>query len=903
MFMLTALVYPLVLALLCVGAGLLVDRAGGGVLPAMLIPTVGVAGLIVASQLTTYVAPLAPATPYVLVGVAAGGYVLGWPRVRAWARARVGRFRPRENAGVAAGETIAPLGDIHVSLWRRARAHKSHLAFWPLLLAPIAYALALAPVLLAARPSFSSYLALADSAVHMVGADFLISHGQDYAQLDLHNSYGATIGAYYNASYPSGADTFFGGSSLLLGLPLMWTFQPFTALMLAFATGPAWVLVRRLGLDGAWAAVAALTVTLPALVYAYELIGSVKEIVALLLMLAMGALVVEHRRWLWAGARAAIPFALIVGAGVGALGVAFGAWALVATLVLAGAALAELVGKRRTGTPAGQELGSAMHGAASAGQALAPARAYWQRTQPLLTSPSLRRLAWVFGAGTLVLLVCALPTWANLSGSFSVAQGIASTSNPGNLHSPLHPTQLFGVWLGGSYKLLPTGVSLTLTSVLIALASIAVVMGVGFAVRSGRYAFTAWFALTILLWLVLRTYATTWADAKTLMLTSPVVVLMAWAGIAALRASGAVAVRIAAPLVALLLLGGVLASDALQYNASNLAPTARYQELASLNTRFGGRGPTLFTDFDEYALYELRNLDVGGPDFVYPPPALVSAAGGHGQPVRLDRIAPAALLAYPLILTRRDPTAARPPVAYRLLWRGTYYEVWGRIPGALPALAHVAPVGSARARCLQVGHLVSLVRARVGARTRGGGTPGAGLLRASSHAPGIRRLVGALAPQLVVVPIPRSRLHRPPGWARAGQRILMRRPGSLRLAFRLLHRGLWQVWLQGDVMRVLDIAVDGRPLGSLGAQLGGNSLVPNTLSPLLVRLSAGPHTLTISRPGANLAPGDGGAAVLSGVFLTPAGPAGRPSLLSVPLARWRSLCARDLQWVELMSKG
>ena len=67
-----------------------------------------------------------------------------------------------------------------------------------------------------------------------------------------------------------------------------------------------------------------------------------------------------------------------------------------------------------------------------------------------------------------------------------------------------------------------------------------------------------------------------------------------------------------------MLAGGALASDAMQYHSSNLAPTARYDELASLNARFAGKGPTLFTDFDEYALYELRDLDVGGPDFDYP---------------------------------------------------------------------------------------------------------------------------------------------------------------------------------------------------------------------------------------------------------------------------------------------
>ena len=84
----------------------------------------------------------------------------------------------------------------------------------------------------------------------------------------------------------------------------------------------------------------------------------------------------------------------------------------------------------------------------------------------------------------------------------------------------------------------------------------------------------------------------------------------------------------------------MLVSDASQYHVSNLAPTARYEELARLNSRFAGQGPTLFTDFDEYSLYVLRDLDVGGPDFVYPPPAAAAAAGGHGRPVRLDRLAP-----------------------------------------------------------------------------------------------------------------------------------------------------------------------------------------------------------------------------------------------------------------------
>ena len=91
MFFLTAFVYPGVLALLCVGAGLLVDRLSGGFLPGPLLPAVGVAALIAVSQLTTYAAPLAPATPWVIAAAALAGFALGAGRVRRLTLALRGR--------------------------------------------------------------------------------------------------------------------------------------------------------------------------------------------------------------------------------------------------------------------------------------------------------------------------------------------------------------------------------------------------------------------------------------------------------------------------------------------------------------------------------------------------------------------------------------------------------------------------------------------------------------------------------------------------------------------------------------------------------------------------------------------------------------------------------------------
>jgi hypothetical protein len=794
MFIATALAYPCVLALLCTGAGLLADRIAGGWLEAALLPVVGGAALIALTQLATFVAPISRATPFLAALAALAGLVWGRSRLR--------------------------------ELWERRR----------LALIPVAvYAAALAPVLLSGRATFSSFMALSDSAVHMIGADFLIRHGQDYSHLDLRNSYGQFIANYYDASYPSGADTLFGASSYLLGLPLIWSFQPFNAFLLAIASGPAWVLAQRLGLRGAWAAAAAVTSVLGATVYAYALLGSVKELAALAMILALGALVAGHERWLRGPPRRAIPFALVVAAGVSALGVGFGVWALVATVPLAVAVA----------------LDTRAHAD--------------QRSRLRLAAPALG----VAIAGIAVLALAALPTWSHTGGSLHVAQAIASTSNPGNLHAPLKATQLFGIWLNGSYKLSPGGAALTLTRLLIALAGVAAVAGAVQAIRQRAYAIAGWIACSLVAWIVVTESVTTWGAAKALVLTAPIVLLLAWVGLAAAGRAPRGVARTGALVAAAALVAGVLASDVLQYRASNVAPTRRYNELGSLAARLHGSGPTLFTDFDEYAMYQLRHADIAGPDFVYPPPALAATAGGYGNPVRLDSAPPAALPAYPVIVTRRDPTLSRPPAAYRLQWQGAYYQVWRRTPLAPAALAHVALGGTPAQQCARIGALA--------------GTGG--------------RLYAAPEPPVVAVPLARS--SHPARWGHQRGAIVMNRAGTLVARFELPAGGRWHVWIQGQLMPRVRFAVDGKALAVVSGQLSGNSLVPDTLPPITVPLAAGGHTLTITRGGATLAPGDGGAAVLTAVLLTPA--AADPTVLrSVASSSWRSLCGGRYRWVEVV---
>lgn len=809
MYLLTVFVYPTVLALLCAGTGLLVDRACKPALRGALIPLAGMAALIGFTQLTVWISFLAPASPALVAIVAATGLVTCRRR---------------------AGELLLAI---------RTQAA----AAGPLCLSALVYMIGIAPVMLAGRASFSSYMTLTDSAVHMIGADYLISHGASFAHLDLHNSYGLLVKDYFDSGYPSGADTIFGASAFLIGLPTIWAFQPFNAFALALAVGPAWLLVRRCGLSGRLAALAALTVSLPALVYAYELIASVKEIVAIGMLLGLGALVVSHRRWLAGNLRSGLAFALLAAAGVSALGVGFGAWVLMSLVVLLGVRVEEIRAGR------------------------------WRA----------REVCALLGGMALTVAIFALPTWAHVEDAFAVSQQIASTSNAGNLQQPLRTMQVVGDWLTGSYLSSPEGVAGTLTDLFVAITVLMASIGYVHLLRGRRFALAGWLGGCIVVWLALKAYGTTWVNAKGLVLTSPIVVLSAWAGVQALRdarhagegtlglagmLAGAAAVAIA---------GGILFSDAIQYHDLPLAPTARYDEMASLNARFAGQGPALFTDFDEYAMYELRSLDIGGPDFLNPPPALIATSEGHSDSVDLELAKPAALKRYPLVITRVNPLPYRPPAAYRLLWQGTYYEVWGRIDGARPAILAVKLHGAKPASCELMRGLARLAR-------RDSAT-----LVADSH------------PQVVSIGL--KHVHHTDGWYHAGVEMKMNGEGRLWSAFSVPRTGVYRLWLEGEAMPTLTVRVDGRKLASVGGQMSGNGFSPDPMVPIRLRLRAGRHQISIERGGFSLAPGSGGEAYLEAVFLTPAGWAGAQHLETVPPARWRSLCGAHVDWVEVVPRA
>ncbi|HEX5853850.1 MAG TPA: hypothetical protein VFY36_12235, partial [Solirubrobacteraceae bacterium] len=219
------------------------------------------------------------------------------------------------------------------------------------------------------------------------------------------------------------------------------------------------------------------------------------------------------------------------------------------------------------------------------------------------------------------------------------------------------------------------------------------------------------------------------------------------------------------------------------------------------------------------------------------------------------------------------PTASRPPAAYRLVWQRSYYQVWRRGPGVAPARVHVALSGTRRAQCEAIGRVAKMGRRRA-------------------------HVVAAQAPRSVSVRLKRA--SRPAGWGRERAGLVMKRAGRLDATFHLPAPGIWEVWVKGRIMPTVELSIDGRGVASLGGQLSGNSLVIGSAPPLPVLLSAGSHRLMLNRTAHDLEPGDGGAAVLNAIVLTPASEHAGRVLRRAVVGRWRRLCGRGYEWVELI---
>ncbi len=250
---------------------------------------------------------------------------------------------------------------------------------------------------------------------------------------------------------------------------------------------------------------------------------------------------------------------------------------------------------------------------------------------------------------------------------------------------------------------------------------------------------------------------------------------------------------------------------------------------------------------------------------------------GYGQTYDLDDLPSALVNRFATIVVRRSPFKSRPPAQFALASRGTYYDVWRRTPGSPIAHLHLglgAPgQPSVVPACRAVGRFAAHAR-RSGSQTLRYAARGA---NGDAEPAQIRRSTLATLPP-------------------AGTSIGFDGPGSVTAHVTLASAGSYRLWVQGDAGRSLRATVDGSPAGTVRNASGGDG---NTIAYDVRTLTAGPHTIVLTRGGGSLAPGDGAPTLVQRIALAPLAADAAP-VHSVPLAHWRTLCGRPLDWVEAL---
>jgi hypothetical protein len=863
--------YPLVLAALGVGWGTLVERAAGKrVNDALLIPLGLAATLVVAGTITT------------------------WPAI------------------APADVTIVALGAI-VGIALALRARRS-IARLPLLVAVAVLLLYGAPILLSGQATFAGVVKLDDTATWLNIIDNVVSHGRSTAQLPI-STYRLNF-EQANPSYPLGSFLLPGVARGLTGLDMAWLFQPYLASCAAALALCLYALVEPLIASARLRALLIVIAAQPALLYAYSLWSGIKEMTAAFL-LALGVALAAPLMRSGPGAprdwRALLPLALATGALMQTLSIGAGGWMAPAIVLIACAWLlpARIVrGVREAGSPLAQRA---------------------------------RAAAAAFGALIAATAACMVPVWSVLGAFLSnsatlFSEGQSAHTRLGNLFAPLKAAQLAGIWPEGDFRdvapLFPTALFVALV-ILCALGALA------WSVRRRQFGI-ALYLFTALGGCVIFDLggATPWVTAKALAISSPALLTAALVALGALieRRRGSLApIAGGAPaagspsapsaprarqarrgarrapafagalgaLGALILAGGVLWSNVLAYGDVTLAARPRMVELEHIGSLVAGKGPTLLNEYEVYAdRHFLREGEPTEPAEYRP--GVMPTALRNG--ILLTKAAWANLNAFPLstllyyrsIVTRRSPVESRPPSIYKLVWQGRYYQLWQRPQPAPRTILEQIPYGESNSRpyC-------------------GNASNGPTEMLCAIHPVAIpscpqlqefAKRARAEHAHLVAYTEPEPRaafgdeMRWPAAWGHELQShtLFPTTPGTAVSHMYLPASERYEVFIGGSFSRGIEVSVDGHPLGLVKNELAG----PNTYAPVghPIYLQAGVHEIDFTFPAANLAPGsaEDTLTAITGYAFEPVEAPGA-GLVSVAPARFRVLCNRYLDWVEIVA--
>jgi hypothetical protein len=702
---------------------------------------------------------------------------------------------------------------------------------WALAAAGGAYAAFAAPVVLTGSATFLGYIRLDDTANYMAMLDRALHHGYNATGL-APSTYEAFLANTYTVGYPLGALLPLGPGHLLLREDALWLWQPYVTFLAALLALTLYQLAGFVVRSRPLRALAAAVGAQAALIYGYALWGGIKELSTALVVVTIAALVpstfpVERLR-------ALLPLAVASAGLLGVLSVAGAVW-LAPPLAVALVLAVRTMGARH---------------------ALKVAAVFVVATALLALPAVLAAITWI--------------------GKY--ASDYTSGDEYGNLRGTLSPLQALGIWPNGDFRLRPADIWPTYALI----AVVALFTGVAVVLAWRQRVLELPLAVGTALFASVFYVATTapWIESKALASTSPILLTVSLAGIAAVFESGR---RVEALVAALAVVGGVMWSNVLQYREVSIAPRPRLEELQSIGKRFAGQGPALLTEFESYgARHFLRTLDAESPGELrrHQITLRTGNVAQMGESPDLDEIQLGEVLRYRTLVTRNSGVASRPPSPYSMVWKGRYYSVWQRSDAAPRVLEHLS----------------------LGTRTQPAAVPSCrDVLRLAGLATANGGRLATVVRQPAVVIYPDGSQTEPTQLSRYGEdprAVYVTVKQSIRLPFGLPRAARYGVWVGGTFRTRVDAYVDDRYVGTLRRELTwpGNFLLAGN-----IRLRAGGHVLRVDYSGPDLRPGgDGMPGWGIGPFAVARGTQDRQVLYLRPAAA-RSLCGRTLDWVEALS--
>jgi hypothetical protein len=669
-----------------------------------------------------------------------------------------------------------------------------------------AWALVAAPIVLSGKPGFTGYARIVDISYELdLAAHF--AHGGRHIPLAGTSAYEVVIKKYLGAGYPGGGPWTLGALSNLTPVDLSWLYQPFLAFVSAMSALSLYSLLGRLVQSRTLRALGAVVAALPNVLYAYVLAGGIKELSTSCFLLLIAALFVPIVDRLRPG-RAVLALPIAIAATVASFSLTTLPW----------------VGVLCVGT----------------GATVLAFRS--RRLAALLACVQIALVAFVLSLPTLGAALKLLPV---VTGTGPV--------DLGNLAGPVPGISAAGVWITGDVRF-PQYAHQGLSEALAVIVLILAACGLVFAVRRRAWS-VAWLgaAGAVALYYVAHRYGP-WIQFKADCISSPIALLLAFAGVGALVRSfprrgvtgttgstrrlvaiSGTAGRLAAVLAGLAVAGAVLAGNALLYHDVTLAPYSRLHELQQIGERYAGQGPTLTPDFEEYAEYYLRDGQqdsvVNGPALGLRPGVNRAVEAGGIFAYDLDEFSLSFVEGFRTIVMRRNPLASRPPSNYRLVEISPYYEVWQReqAPAAVAAHLHFAdnPANRLPNVCDE---------ARAAARRAGAGA----------------RIAYTLPPSYIQVD--GSNMVLSGSFGAAGGTIVATGPGRAVRAQPVPKAGTYKFFFSGSFGRPVDVSVDGRHVGTAAYQV---SYPSEWIMIGSAYLSKGVHKIEITRGGFSLHAGNG----------------------------------------------